>query len=115
MAEPMTDFPPVNIVKSGGWVLDGGLEMLVDIVALHYDWYYVSDKEAGMLRPDTAPKPLGPDGLLYHVRFQEAGELDDLWIDGGCYQTLDEAVDGAQWKASTPITWLSSIFILPGH
>ncbi|MEL7044649.1 MAG: hypothetical protein AAGL66_06470 [Pseudomonadota bacterium] len=106
---------PVRIVKSGEWLFEGELELPVDIVVLNYDWYYENEKGDGVLRKGAAPVPPGPDGLLYHVRFQEAGEVDELWIDGGCYSTLEEALDGAQWKAPSTIKWLGDIFIQPGH
>ena len=115
METPVQNIAPVQIVKSGEWLLDGDLDFPVDIVVLTYDWYYENDKKAGVLRDGAEPTPLGPEGTLFHVRFQEAGEIDDLWIDGGCYPTLEEAIAGAQWKAPSTIKWLDYIFIQPGH
>ncbi|MEM1141949.1 MAG: hypothetical protein AAF671_00525 [Pseudomonadota bacterium] len=115
MENSVQHYVPVRIVKSGEWLFDGDLDLPVDIVVLTYDWYYENDKKAGVLRDGAEPTPLGPEGTLFHVRFQEAGEIDDLWIDGGCYPTLQEAVEGAQWKAPSKIKWLNYIFIQPGH
>jgi hypothetical protein len=96
---------PMNIVKTGTWLYDGSAEMPVDIVGLEYDWYYEIDKVDDLLEEDDQPIPLGEEGLLYHVRFQRAGDTESLWIDGGCYQRLEDAMKAAQERTPSPIKW----------
>ena len=43
MANPVQQFVPVRIVKSGEWLFEGDLDLPVDIVVLDYDWYYEND------------------------------------------------------------------------
>ena len=94
-----------NIVQKGTWIYSESVEMPVDIVGLEYDWYYELDRTDGLLDEGEEPEPLGPEGLLYHVRFQKAGEEELGWVDGGCYQTIDDAIKAAESKITGIIHW----------
>ena len=61
----------------------------------------------GLLEEGEEPEPLGPEGLLYHVRFQRAGEEELEWVDGGCYQTIEDAIKAAEARITGKISWES--------
>ncbi len=92
------------IVRSGVWLYDGSVETPVDIVAFEFDWWH-------RLAADDAPeqdepKPVGPDGLLYYVRFKHAGDAAvPTWVDSAGHDTVDEAMRTAATKAPSPIVW----------
>src|SRR5690606_25019322 len=58
------------IVKTGTWLYGGSVETPVDIISLDCDWDYELNKADGRLEEGEEPIPLGPDGCLYYVRFQ---------------------------------------------
>lgn len=96
----------VEIVRSGTWLYDGTAPRPVDIVALEFDFWYEIGRSDGHLEHGETPQPLGPDGCLYYVRFQHAGDsTTPTWVDGSGYASLAEAVEAAEASAPGPIRW----------
>ena len=96
-------------MRSGRWLYDGAAEQPVDIVGLDYDFWYEDGRADDRLEPGERPRPLGPDGLLYYVRFRRAGESDTpTWVDSAGYSTIEQAMSAAQEKSPSEITWSST-------
>lgn len=96
----------LKIVRTGRWLYDGTVEQPVDIVAFDHDWWYELAKADGTLEDGEVAKPLGRDGVLYYARFQRAGEdQEPTWVDSDGYKTCEEAMQAAQEKVASPITW----------
>jgi hypothetical protein len=96
----------VRIVRSGFWLYDDAVEQPVDVVALAYDFWYEIGKADDTLDEGEEPAPLGPDGCLYYVRFQRAGErTEPTWVDSGGHRTLPLAVAEAEANAPSAIRW----------
>ena len=95
-----------KIVKKGTWLYDGLIEKPVDIVAMGFDWWYELAKADEQLEEGEKPEPLGKDGYLYYVRFQNAGEAElPTWVDSAGYGNLEEAIKEAEAKIQGAIKW----------
>ncbi len=96
----------VLIVRSGVWLYDGSVESPVDIVAFDFDWWHQLAVDDGTAEPDEQPQPVGPDGLLYYVRFKHAGQATTpTWVDSGGHTTVDQAMRTAETNAPSSIEW----------
>jgi hypothetical protein len=96
----------VKIVKSGVWRYDAVATQPVDIVALHYDWWYELAVADGSVDPGESATPVGDDGVLYYVRFRRAGSrARPTWVDSIGHRTLDAAMADAESRVPSPITW----------
>ena len=94
------------IVKTGTWLYGGSVETPVDIISLDCDWDYELNKADGRLEEGEEPIPLGPDGCLYYVRFQNAGTPPTpTWPDSAGYATIEEAQRRAESKVTSGIRW----------
>lgn len=94
----------MQIVRSGSWLYDEQVYLPVDIVSLDFDFWYEIAKADDQLEPCEMPQPGGPDGVLYYVRFRQAGSHDQqTWVDSGGHQTIEEAVRIAETTAPSPI------------
>jgi hypothetical protein len=96
----------VDIAASGTWVYDGSVRQPVDVVALPFDFWYEIARADGDTGPDEIPAEMGPDGVLYYVRFRMAGNADEpTWVDSGGQATLAEAKAVAERRLQSDITW----------
>jgi hypothetical protein len=96
----------LRIVDTGTWIYGGTAKMPVDVVALDYDFWYEIGKADDQLEPGEQPQPLGPDGVLYYVRFKHAlSTKEPTWVDSGSHATVDEARRYAAAMAPSEITW----------
>ena len=99
----------VKIVRSGRWLYDGAVSQPVDIVGLGYDFWYEIGRADDQLEPGERPQPLDADGLLYYLRFRQAGDTETpTWVDSPGYSTIEQAMSAAQEKAPSDITWSSA-------
>ena len=97
---------PVEIAAQGKWRYDASVEQPVDIVGLTFDYWYELAVADESLEPGEAPTPLGPNGMLYYVRFRRAGDLTTpTWVDSAGYATVAEAKSSAEASAPTTIGW----------
>jgi hypothetical protein len=79
----------VEVVRWGRCLYDNAVEKPVDIVSFDFDWWYELGKADGALEPDEEPQPVGPDGVLYYVRFTHAGQAaTPTWVDSGGHATM---------------------------
>ena len=96
----------MRVVRSGTWKYDGSVDKPVDIVSFDFDWWYELAATEGSLGAAERPRALGPDGVLYYVRFRKAGSLETpTWLDSEGHADLDEAVSAAEATAPSPIRW----------
>jgi hypothetical protein len=96
----------VRIVCTGQWLYDDSVAQPVDIVSLEYDFWYEIGRADGALDDGEEPVPLGPGGVLFYVRFSKAGSTDSpTWVDSGAYESIEEAQEDAQSRATSPIKW----------
>lgn len=96
----------MKIVRSGTWMYDGTVEQPVDIVSLDSDWWYELAAAEDSLDADEHPRPMGPDGVLYYVRFRKAGSPDTpTWVDSIGHADVADAVQTAEANAPSPIRW----------
>ena len=94
------------IVRSGRWLYDDTVEMPVDVVGLTYDFWYEVGKAGEQLEPGETPTAPGESGLLYYVRFRDAGRTSTpIWPDSIGYVTIEEAMRAAEGRTPTAITW----------
>ena len=95
----------MRIVAKGIWTYGGTATMPVDIIALDFDWWHELARADGDAARELA-EPLGPDGVLYYVRFGRAGHTDEpTWVDSSGYQYLSDARNFAATRVPTPIVW----------
>jgi hypothetical protein len=95
----------MQLARTGRWVY-GGAEKLVDIVAFPFDFWYRVGRAAGALDHGETQVPLGPDGVLYYVRFTGAGDARmPTWVESSGRGTLEAAMAAAEERAPTPIVW----------
>jgi len=93
------------IVKTGTWLYGGVGETPVDIVAMDCDWHYELDKADGVPDPEP-PQPMGPDGVLYYVRFQHALQPPGpTWVDSPGCASVEEAMRRAESKVQGGVRW----------
>lgn len=96
----------LRIVKTGIWLYDNEVETPVDVIALDYDWWYSLAETDGMLEEGEVPKSLGPDNVLYYVRFTRAlQDSEPTCPDSEGYETLDQAMEYAQEKVPGGVLW----------
>ena len=96
----------MKIVRSGTWLYDGTVERNVDVIALSFDWWYELAKADALLDEAEEPLPLGPEGVLYYARFQRAGDRSAAtWVDTPGYPTLAAAIQAAEQKVESGVTW----------
>jgi hypothetical protein len=96
----------VKITRRGTWLYDGTATMPVDMVGLPYDFWYEVDKADDQLEPGEVPMALGVCGLLYYVRFHDAGKkAKRTWPDSIGHATVEEAMRTAQARVPSPIKW----------
>ena len=96
----------VRIVRSGEWLYDDSVEKPVHIVALDFDFWHEVGRADDALEEGETPRPLGPDGCLYYVRFAHAGDRSTpTWVDSSGDTSLEAAMASAQGKMPTTITW----------
>lgn len=99
----------LTIVRTGSWLYDRQVEMRVDVIALNYDWWYSLAEADNQLEEDEKPMLLGPDGVLYYVRFKDAGkEKEPTWPDSLGHRTLAEAMSYAEQKVVGGVRWNSA-------
>ena len=80
--------------------------MPVDIVALDYDWSFELCRADDDDHEHEEPQPLGPDGFLYYVRFQRAGQTTTpTWVDSSGQSTIEAAMKTAHSRVPSAITW----------
>ena len=85
---------------------DGRVEKPVDIIAFDYDWWYELAKADGTLDDGQVAASLGREGCLYYARFRRAGEtIEPTWVDSDGHQTCREAMQAAEQKVGSPISW----------
>jgi hypothetical protein len=60
-------------VASARWLYDGTVELPVGVVGLPYVSWFEMAKDEGTLAVGESPSPPARDGLLYYVRFADAG------------------------------------------
>jgi hypothetical protein len=95
----------VRIARTGRWLYDGEVEMLVDIVGFDFDWWHELARSDDTLEPREQPQPLGVDGYLYYVRFRHAGEqTTPTWVDSGGHVSVEAGMATAESNAPSPIT-----------
>ena len=100
----------VRIVCSGLWTYDGAVELPVDIVALEFDWWYELVAAEDGLQQDEKPKPVGPDGCLYYVRFRRGGEItESTWVDSGGFVSVEEAKQHAESRLPSAVDWQRTV------
>lgn len=96
----------MRIVRRGTWLYDGQVRRPVDIVALDHDFWFSLGEADDSLEPGEQPQVLGPDGYLYYVRFQKAGDpTSPTWVDSGGFESIAEAKALAETTAPSPIRW----------
>ncbi|WP_152025265.1 hypothetical protein [Congregibacter litoralis] len=96
----------ITIERRGVWLYDGVAKKPVDIINLPYDWWYSLAKADDMLEPDEEPEPLNEHGVLYYVRFRNAGESQEpTWVDSQGFQNINEAIAAAESKVTGGIQW----------
>lgn len=96
----------MKIFRSGRWRYADATDKPVDIVGLPYDFWFELAKADEQLDPDEAPQALGEEGLLFYVRFKQAGEAaTPTWPDSMGYLTIDLAMKAAEKRAPTSIIW----------
>ncbi len=96
----------IRIVKKGTWLYGGTVQKPVDIIALDFDWWYEMIKEEEGLEEAEEPIPVGSEGYIYHVRFKNANETNHpTWVDSHGDRDLIHAVEFAESKAPSKITW----------
>jgi hypothetical protein len=96
----------LRIMRTGDWQYDGAVRMPVDVVALDVDQWFQLRRADGDRHTREEPQPLGPDGVLYFVRFQGAGQTTTpTWVDSRGHSTVEEAMSTAQAKVPWPISW----------
>jgi hypothetical protein len=96
----------MRIVRTGTWVYDDASRQKVDVVALDYDFWFAIGEADDALEPGEQAMPLGPDGCLYYVRFQHAGDrTTPTWVDSGGCESLEEAMAFAEGRTSSAIEW----------
>ena len=94
------------IVRKGTWMYGGSVATPVDIISLDSDWHYELDRIDGRLASDDVSTPMGPDGVLYYVRFQHALQpVLPLWPDSPGCSTIEEAMRIAESKVVGGIAW----------
>ena len=96
----------INIEKKGIWLYDGIAEKSVDIISLNYDWWYSLAEADDMLEPNEEPEPMNSEGVLYYVRFKNAGEATEpTWVDSQGYQDIHNAIAEAEAKVTGTLKW----------
>lgn len=90
------------VAASGTWIYDGLLPLPVDVVGVDRDLWNDIGVEDG---DEDEPQPLGPDGLLYYVRFRAAGQDRYPWPEGAAFDDLDAAKRSAEAQAPSPVVW----------
>jgi hypothetical protein len=96
----------LRIMRTGDWLYDGAVRMPVDVVALDVDRWFELRRADGDRHTREEPQPLGPDGFLYFVRFQGAGQTTTpTSVDSRGHSTVEEAMSTAQAKVPWPISW----------
>lgn len=98
------------IKMNGTWQYDEDqAQKPVDIISLTYDWWYQLAESNDLLAPNEQPDPLNDDGVLFYVRFSDAGNEDEtVWVESQAFRTLDEAIKHAEAKAKSAIDWQTS-------
>ena len=95
-----------RVVRTGTWIYGGLVEEAVDIVALDFDWWHSLAVEDQQLEPGEEPMPLGPEGLLYYVRFSGALKPPlPMWPDSSGHTDLSVAMQYAETKVMGGIRW----------
>jgi len=95
-----------RVVRTGTWLYDGIVERPVDVIALDFDWWYELSKADDMLESGEEPLPLGPEGVLYYVRFQRAGQpVLPTTVDTPGFASVNCALEAAEGKVRGGIRW----------
>lgn len=80
--------------------------MPVDIVALPYDFWYELGSGDDQLESGEEPTPLNNEGVLFYVRFRQAGQPPTrTWVDSIGYATIPEAEQAAEARVPGRIRW----------
>lgn len=96
----------MRIVRAGAWKYDGTVDQPVDIVSFESDWWFELAAADDSLDVDEQPQPMGPDGVLYYVRFRKAGSPDvPTWVGSIGHADIAEAMLTAEANAPSPIRW----------
>ncbi len=85
-------------ITGGSWLYAGSAPSRVEILGRSYDRQYAMAEADEQLEPGETPTPLGPEGLLYSVRY--SGNAED-----GLFQTIQEAKGWADAQPWGPVTW----------
>lgn len=94
------------IVRTGTWLYDGATPMPVDIIALPYNFWHELAQSSSDTPPEEEPASLNSDGQLLYVRFRNAGSTTtQTWPDSPGFRTLAEAVEHAESRVPTTISW----------
>ncbi len=94
-----------RVVKSGTWLYDDTVEMLVYIVELDYDFWHEMAKSDGMLEADDKPV-VNSEGRRYYVCFREVPQAPPIWVNSPGHDSLADACEDAQSKVASVITWM---------
>jgi hypothetical protein len=92
-------------VKTGKWVYDNEVTLIVKIFRLNYDYYYEIAKADDRLESNEEPN-LNKNGESYMIKWGE-GEFSDKDLvtrDWGGL-TLESAIKKAESKIKTDIKW----------
>ena len=94
------------IVASGSWIYAEAVARPVDIIAVDYDFWHELARADGELEPGESAQPPDANGLLYYVRFRNAGEpVERAWPDSAGHDTIDAAKRTAETRVPGRITW----------
>jgi hypothetical protein len=84
-----------EVVQSGTWLYDGGVEMEVWIIKQNFEFYYDEGFE-------DEPEPLNPQGEIFQVAYVREGRVKSV---ANGRQSLKEAVLYAESSISQGIRW----------
>jgi hypothetical protein len=99
----------MRIERSGVWLYNETVDQGVDVVSLPYDYWFEFARADGTLDDGEQPETLGPNGVLYYVRFRRVGDVaEPIWVDSPGHPDLADAMAFAESRVPSPIRWISA-------
>ncbi len=95
-----------EVVRSSGtWLYDGSVETGVHIVSLSFDFWHDLAMADGLADPDEKPE-LNENDVAHYVFFGDPPVALPVWPDSVGFLTIDEAIEAAQARVPSEITWV---------